>query len=216
MGLRLPAAANIRMTSEDDPAPYYYRPLLRYPYKKRLRIALGLMGERRFDSLLDIGYGSGVFFPELSRRCGRLTGLDLHRSGALVRGMMRREGLRGGLGVGDVCRLPLRDEAFDGVVCLSVLEFVEDLGEALDEIHRVMAPGGLAVLGAPVLNRVTGLAYERLIRHMKHKDQHKSDHRRILREAGARFEIVEEKRFLPGMPRDYAFFFCISCRKAAR
>lgn len=212
-GVRIPAERNLRVTSDDDPAPYYYRSLLRYPYLKRLKIALSLLGTQRFDRILDIGYGSGIFFPELGQRCGRLMGIDLHRSGLAVQGMMRREGMEGDLSVGDVCNIPLAEETFDGVVCLSVLEFVADLPEAIAEIHRIMRPGGRLVLGAPVLNRITGLAYERLVRHMKHADQHKSDHRRILDAASEWFEIVEERRFLHFLPLDYAFFFCLSCTK---
>ena len=213
MPLRIPAQGNLQVTSEDDPVPYYYRPLLRYPYMKRLQIALALLGDRRLGRVLDIGYGSGVFFPELGRRCRQLTGLDLHRNGTLVQGMMRREGVEGDLSVGDVCKLPFRDGIFEGVVCLSVLEFVDDLQDAIAEIYRIMPVGGIAILGAPVLNRITGLAYERLIRHMKHQDQHKSDHRRILSAASEHFEIVEQRRFFRFLPLDYAFFFCISCRK---
>lgn len=213
-GVRIPAASNLRVTSEDDPAPYYYGPLLRYPYMKRLQIALELIGDRRFGRILDIGYGSGVFFTELERRCDRLTGIDLHRNGTLVQGMMRSEGMEGDLSVGDVCSLPFEDGSFDCVVCLSVLEFVADLPAAIAEIHRVTPAGGTVVLGAPVLNRITGLAYERLIRHMRHKDQHKSDHRQIVQTAADYFAIVEERRFFRFLPLDYAFFFCLCCRKA--
>lgn len=213
MGLRIPARDHLQVTSEDDPAPYYYTPLLRYPYLKRLQIALALLGERHMGRILDIGYGSGVFFPELIQRCDQLTGLDLHRNGALVQDMMQKEGLEGGLGVGDVVKLPFLDNTFDGVICLSVLEFVEDLEGAIAEIHRIMPVGGIAILGAPVLNRITGLAYEQLIRHMRHTDQHKSDHQRILRVASDYLEIVDERRFFRFLPLNFAFFFCICCRK---
>ena len=64
------------------------------------------------------------------------------------------------------------------------------------------------------MNRITGLAYERLIRHMRHKDQHKSDHRQIVQTAADYFAIVEERRFFRFLPLDYAFFFCLCCRKA--
>jgi ubiquinone/menaquinone biosynthesis C-methylase UbiE len=213
MDMRIPAQCNLQVTSSDDPAPYYYTHLLRYPYMKRLQIVLQLMGERHFDHALDIGYGSGVFFPELKQRSRQLTGIDLHRNGSLVQGMMGKEGLEADLTVGDVCNLPFKNAEFDGVVCLSVLEFVEDLETAMAEIHRVMPTGGMAILGAPVLNRITGLAYEFLIRHMKHKDQHKSDHKRIVQMASKYFEIVEERRFFGFLPLDFAFFFCVSCRK---
>jgi ubiquinone/menaquinone biosynthesis C-methylase UbiE len=213
MRVRIPVRQHLAQTSEDDPAPYYYTRALRYPYRKRLQLALNAMGGRRFDWLLEIGYGSGVFFPELARRCNRLVGVDLHRNGPRVRRMMDLEALSGHLGVADVLELPFGGETFEGVICLSVLEFIEDLERAMDEIHRVLEPDGMAVLGAPVLNRITGLAYERLIGHRQHREQHRSDHRRILRLAEQRFSVLRAERFVRCLPLDYAFFFCVACRK---
>ncbi len=53
--------------------------------------------------------------------------------------------------VGDIHQLPLADGSFDAVVCISVLEHVEDPQRAVREIHRVLKPGGQALLYAPFL-----------------------------------------------------------------
>lgn len=211
--LLLPKKEHLSITSADDPAPYYYMPLLRYPYVKRMRMVLKLIRDNHFNRMLDIGYGSGIFFPELSRRCNHLFGVDIHQSGALVCKMMDREKIKGNVGVADVCDLPFEDDSFECVVCLSVLEFIEDVERAMSEIHRILSIGGIAILGAPVLNRLTGLAYEKIIRHIKHEDQHKSDHRRIINASSQVFEITEIQSFMRFVPLDYALFFCISCRK---
>lgn len=42
--------------------------------------------------------------------------------------------------------LPLSDAVFDAVYCVSVLEHTGDYGAVLDEMHRVMKPGGFLVL----------------------------------------------------------------------
>lgn len=209
----LPAREHLAATSPDDPAPFYYQFGLRYPYRKRLSMALKLLGSRRFGRLLEIGYGSGVFFPELARRCGLLVGVDLHRRAPLVRRMMEREEVRGSLGVAGVNGLPFTAGSFDAVVCLSVLEFVEDVAGAVGEIRRVLRPGGLAILGAPVLNRITGLAYERLIGHIRHGQQHKADHRRILGAAAESLQALRVERFPRFLPIDCAFFFCVACQR---
>lgn len=213
MRIKIPAKGHIAPTSADDPAPYYYIRSLRYPYLKRLGMVLQLLEGQYFSRLLEIGYGCGIFFPELTQRCGELVGIDLHRRAPLVRHMMDREGLEGHLGVADVLHLPFEENAFDGIVCLSVLEFVEDTSAAMDEIQRVLKPGGLAVLGAPILNRITGLAYERVIGHIRHQEQHKASHRKILEIAQDKFEEVKVEHFLGFLPIDYAFFFCVACRK---
>lgn len=50
----------------------------------------------------------------------------------------------------DLCRLTYADASFDLVVTSETLEHVPDLNQALAEIRRVLAPGGLHVFTAPV------------------------------------------------------------------
>ena len=47
--------------------------------------------------------------------------------------------------------LPLRSSAFDGVILEAVLEHVRDADATLEEIRRVLAPGGLALIDVPFL-----------------------------------------------------------------
>lgn len=53
----------------------------------------------------------------------------------------------------DLMDLPFADESFDYLLCNHVLEHVADDWRALAEIHRVLAPGGWAVLMCPVDGR---------------------------------------------------------------
>jgi SAM-dependent methyltransferase len=49
----------------------------------------------------------------------------------------------------DLAQMPFPDAAFDLVVANHVLEHVHALPESLSELHRVLAPGGLAILQTP-------------------------------------------------------------------
>ncbi len=49
----------------------------------------------------------------------------------------------------DITGLPMRDGTFDVVICSHVLEHVPDDAAAMREIHRVLKPGGWAVLMVP-------------------------------------------------------------------
>jgi SAM-dependent methyltransferase len=49
----------------------------------------------------------------------------------------------------DACDLPFEDESFDLAVCVHVLEHIPDDRQALREMHRVLRPGGRAVLQVP-------------------------------------------------------------------
>ena len=51
--------------------------------------------------------------------------------------------------VGDAGRLPFADNSFDVVICSEVLEHLPDVDAALDEITRIVKPGGRFALSVP-------------------------------------------------------------------
>jgi SAM-dependent methyltransferase len=53
--------------------------------------------------------------------------------------------------VGDIHALPLPDASVDAVICMSVLEHVEEPQKAVKELYRVLRPGGYCYLYAPFL-----------------------------------------------------------------
>ena len=53
--------------------------------------------------------------------------------------------------VGDVHNLPLENESVDGVICVSLLEHVENPWQAMEEIYRVLKPGGYLYFYVPFL-----------------------------------------------------------------
>lgn len=56
--------------------------------------------------------------------------------------------------VGRAQRLPFQAAAFDGVLCTQVLEHVPEPWAMLDEVARVLRPGGTLVLSAPLAWRL--------------------------------------------------------------
>jgi predicted SAM-dependent methyltransferase len=50
----------------------------------------------------------------------------------------------------DVTDLPFEDGSFDLVICSHVLEHVPDDRKAMRELHRVLVPGGLALMQHPI------------------------------------------------------------------
>jgi SAM-dependent methyltransferase len=55
---------------------------------------------------------------------------------------------------GDVTNLAFPEQSFDSVLCIEVLEYVDDPKRALAEIHRVLTPGGTLVLSVPFMFKV--------------------------------------------------------------
>lgn len=53
--------------------------------------------------------------------------------------------------VGDIHALPLEDNSQDAIVCVSVLEHVENPIKACSELYRVLRPGGFLLVYVPFL-----------------------------------------------------------------
>jgi SAM-dependent methyltransferase len=60
----------------------------------------------------------------------------------------------------DIHQIPFEQNTFDVVLCNHVLEHVQDDIKAMNEIHRVLKPGGFAILQVPFFNPVPEVTFE--------------------------------------------------------
>jgi SAM-dependent methyltransferase len=144
----LPPSA-IVSTSEVDHPDWNYRRLLGGVQRLRFRVVLDLLGRERFGRLLEIGYGSGVFMPELARHCDELHGIDPHPMRDAVAENLAGHGVEAALTRGSAESLPYDDGFFDCAVTVSALEYVPSIDQACAEIRRVLAPGGRFAVVTP-------------------------------------------------------------------
>ena len=49
----------------------------------------------------------------------------------------------------DICDLPFKDNSFDFIICNHVLEHIPDDTKAMQELYRVLAPSGTAIMQVP-------------------------------------------------------------------
>ncbi len=136
-------------TSEVDHADWNYRPILGTLQRARFELIRLLLADTRGDDLLEVGYGSGVFFPELRKVCPQISGIDPHDMVEEVSESIANAGIRADLRSGSVSEMPFDDDSFDVVVAVSALEYVEDIDAACHEIIRVLRPGGVVALVTP-------------------------------------------------------------------
>jgi ubiquinone/menaquinone biosynthesis C-methylase UbiE len=158
------------MTTSFVPAIYerYWRPALARVAKgvtgpgmaEEVRIARLLLGLGPGDMVLDVACGPGNFSREFARAVGDdglVVGIDASRT-MLSRGAadLRSAGLANlGLVRGDATRLPFGDSSFDGVCCFAALHLFADPLAGLDEMRRVLRPGGRIALMTSVRRKVT-------------------------------------------------------------
>lgn len=119
-----------------------YDPITRFT-QKRFRSHREWLADGLSGSVLDLGTGTGAMFPHLSGR-----GLDLHAiepdPNMRTRAEERAADLDCALDLreGRAESLPYPDGRFDAVVVSLVLCTVSDLAASVDEIARVLKPGG--------------------------------------------------------------------------
>lgn len=105
---------------------------------------LALLGEKRFESVLDLGTGAGRMLEVLAPRAQRAVGLDVSPAMLNVaRVALDAAGLRGvALRQGDAYAIPPDLSGFDLVVLHQVLHYLDDPARAIREAARVLNPGG--------------------------------------------------------------------------
>ena len=202
----------------DNLTRYYHIPFIRYFFLRRLTLALDFIGKMRFNSLLEIGFGSGILLRELSKRSRHVFGVDKHEHISKVDAMAKIEGINARLIQSDIMCLPYKDESFDCIVSIATLEHIKELPKAISEVKRVLKKNGLAVLGFPVANLVSDFllvltgslqAYKKEL-----KEIHPSTHQNILLEVKRQFGNIEVKSFPKCLPLDFSLYCSCASRKS--
>lgn len=126
---------------------------------EEIRIARLLMALSPGDRVLDIACGPGNFsraFATTVGDSGLVVGIDASAT-MLARGAsdLRRSGLHNlALVRGDAAELPFVDAGFEGVCCFAALHLFADPLAGLDEMTRVLEPGGRIALMTSVQRRL--------------------------------------------------------------
>jgi SAM-dependent methyltransferase len=123
-----------------------------------LTVDFGLLPDQAGARVLDLGCGAGRHAFEAGRRGASVVALDtdrteLARVAAVAAAMARAGELPDGAAVataaGDATAMPFPDGSFDTVIAAEVLEHIPDDQHALNEIARVLRPGGVAAVTVP-------------------------------------------------------------------
>jgi arsenite methyltransferase len=116
---------------------------------RRRRLVRVALGAGPGDAILDVGCGPGFYCSELAEEVGpggTVVGID--SAPAMLELAVRRCERQPNVTFrqGGATSLPVQDAAFDGAICVQVLEYVEDVPAALAELHRALRPGGRLVV----------------------------------------------------------------------
>ena len=118
----------------------------RYLYEPQI-IEFAEFKKFRSKRVLEIGVGAGTDFKNWVKNGAQATGIDLTSKGIeLTKERLSLEGLNPdcfSLCVADSERLPFKDGVFEMVYSWGVLHHTSNTPQALQEVYRVLKPGGI-------------------------------------------------------------------------
>lgn len=145
----------LQQTHEDVPIDHYDKGIKNNIFQK-------IWHEKRFkeidkeitpvsDKVLDIGCHSGLFTKRIQEKTlsKQIYGIDISLK-AIAHARQRIPGSN--FKVGNIHKLPFKEDAFGAIFCLEVLEHVENPSQVLSEIYRVLKPKGYGVILIPTNN----------------------------------------------------------------
>lgn len=101
------------------------------------------------ERALDIGAGMGLLAYDMAATVGlegRVSGIDISDDMLALARRRCADQPWADFENADATALPYEDESFDAAVSTQVYEYVPDIPAALAELHRVLRPGGRAVI----------------------------------------------------------------------
>ncbi|WP_176943983.1 class I SAM-dependent methyltransferase [Nocardioides szechwanensis] len=111
--------------------------------------AIALLAPTHGEHILEIGFGPGRALGMISSRGATATGIDVSEAMVTLAGQRNRDQIRTGalrLCVSDGATIPLPNDSVDAVMSVHNVYFWAEPRTTIDEIARVLRPGGRVLL----------------------------------------------------------------------
>ncbi len=100
--------------------------------------------------ILDVGCGTGHYIEQLIPKNHIVFGNDiaigmLHKSKQKYLNFIDSHFLS----LSNIEQLPFRNKSFDVVICIGVIEYLPDVNQAIEELHRIVRDDGIVIISAP-------------------------------------------------------------------
>ena len=138
------------------------------------------------DKYLEIGFGSGFFIKKYASHVSRIAGLDCSEDMVKLAGNVNADVVKLGKAefkLGNVSDMPWDNNEFSVVVAIENFFFWSDPEKALEEIFRVLVPGGKLVLEM-AYNKDDGRDQTKQIEKYRLKLYSAEEMKKLLRESG--------------------------------
>lgn len=203
----LPAKGSIQPNDNNDPLPFYYKPLIGRLYCKRIEQAVSLLSPP-YKSILEIGYGSGILMPTLCSLSKRVVGLDLNSEPEKVKSHLIKIGCAPLLYKENVQNMNFSDHEFDLIVSISTFEHIKlcDIESICKKLFHILTPGGKLLIGMPRVDKFMGKMFS-LIGFSKINEHHITTPQEFISVAEKFFELEQMKHMPTPLPKFMALYY---------
>lgn len=209
---------------------YTKNPILNYLHLQRHVIAYSFIDFRMQDekyNILDLGCGDGHISRVLSSKVP-VIGLDVSKE-MLIKARNIAKDERVNFVLGDIFNIPLKKGSVDIIMCMSVLEHMLDLHNAIKIIKTVLRDGGILIVGYPIETKV----FKKLVKYFwpdvywtidseikgieeynKSPFTHKQNYKAIRKILNRNFTIVKKEKLLfKGAPDLFCYYEVVKMEK---
>lgn len=205
INFRLPAKGALRSNGPDDPLLLYYHPVVGYFYRKRVRQALSILTQQ-YNSILEIGYGSGILMPSLVSDGGVVSGIDLVSDPETVEMDLKKMGVNAYLRRGDICTADYPDCSFDLIVAISIIEHIDNTEGLIRKVCALLRPGGHFLVGMPKVGGFMNMAF-RIMGYKDMNTRHVVNYKRFLKAAEELFDLKCFSKIPSWTPKVLSLYF---------
>jgi len=139
---------------------WYTSPMGSFVDRVETELAFRLFEPEKGMKVLDVGCGTGNYSIKLAKLGCGVTGADISDKMLVI---AREKAKKAGVAVEfmdmDAYHLDFEDESFDGVICMTAIEFIKWPNEALEEFFRVVRKGGRVLVGTITRDSAWGDMY---------------------------------------------------------
>ena len=202
---KLPEQGIFQANGPDDPLPYYYKPLIGSLYRARIEQALALL-HPPYDTILELGYGSGILLPSLCGLGKSVSGVDLQSAPEKINPCLEKVGVHCKLIKGDVADDFFEPDSFDLIVAISIFEHISKLVPVFDRMHTLLKPSGQLLVGMPRVDRLMAKGFS-LIGFDNINDHHVTDYKECKQAAAEKFELISSAHIPSIGPESLGLYF---------
>ncbi|MBE0430651.1 MAG: class I SAM-dependent methyltransferase [Dehalococcoidia bacterium] len=133
--------------TDDDVVPEVVYPSLEFLFRQMLNLTLEEVDPRRGELILDVGCGKAIDGAHLWQKGASVVGLEpSHVMLGRARKHLSTNGAEVALAQGIGESLPFKSHSFDKVMCKGALDHFFSPGQTMEEIARVLKPGGEVII----------------------------------------------------------------------